>query len=183
MPRRPVDKRTLSLYGDYAFYHPDTMIMNREVSKNIIGPDIVSAVEYNAGKRIGKLIADGCKRSRSCKKMGMLSSCIDIIEKSGWGKIHFDESNATFRVYHSAVSEYYSKHVIKSGSVTAEGDLTKEHSTNESCIDDMLRGILCAVYSESTGTDCDVEETMCITKGDEYCEFKIVDSTLWISKI
>ncbi|MDY6964927.1 MAG: V4R domain-containing protein [Halobacteriota archaeon] len=148
-----IDNRIFEVYKDYAIYHPDLIIVNRKISRSIIGP-ISSTVEYNIGKRIGEMIVGEC---RKLFEGYLLKISFEIVEKSGWGKINIDDSRKIVRVHNSLVSKYYIKH---------EG-------ISHEAIDDIMRGIIGAIFEAVEERVCKIKETKCIAKGDDYCEFII----------
>ena len=93
MVRNEIDNRVFDVYKAYGIYHPDLLIVNWEISRSIIGP-ISSTVEYNIGKRIGKIIVDGCSE---LFEDDLLNVCFEIVEKSGWGKIDLDRDKRLVR--------------------------------------------------------------------------------------
>ena len=153
LAKTDLNESIFNVYGEYAIYHPDLIIVNRKVSNRIIG-SISKTVDYNIGKRIGKIVADECKK---LFKDDPISASFEIIEYSGWGQIKIDRSENIVRVYNSLVSMYYLKH---------EG-------ASKDTIDDIMRGIISAIFEEIEGEDCKVTETKCIAKGDDYCEFTL----------
>ena len=153
MVRNEIDNRGFDVYKAYGMYHPDLLIVNREISRSIIGP-ISSTVEYNIGNRIGKIITDGCSK---LFEDDLLNVSFEIVEKSGWGKIDLDRDKRLVRSYNSLVSKYYLKH----------------KGVSEEAIDDIMRGIIGAIFEEVEGRECNVTETKCIAKDDDYCEFVI----------
>lgn len=148
-----IDKRVFDVYKDYGIYHPDFIVINREISKKIIGP-ISNTVEYNIGKQIGELIAEECLK---ISKDDLLNTCFEIVEKSGWGKIEFDEKKNLIKVQNTVVSKYYAKH---------KGILKEP-------IDDILQGIFAAIIKIVTKKECEIKEEKCIVMGDDHCEFVI----------
>ncbi|MDY6958766.1 MAG: V4R domain-containing protein [Halobacteriota archaeon] len=153
MVKTDLNKNIFDVYGEYAIYHPDLIIVNRKVSNRIIG-SISKTVDYNIGKRIGKIVAEECKK---LFEGDPLEASFEIIEYSGWGQIKIDRSKNIARVYNSLVSKYYLKH---------EG-------TSKDTIDDIMGGIISAIFEEIEGEECKVTETKCIAKGHEYCEFTL----------
>ncbi|MDY6864357.1 MAG: V4R domain-containing protein [Halobacteriota archaeon] len=153
MAKTDLNKNIFDVYGEYAIYHPDLIIVNRKVSSSIIG-SISKTVDYNIGKRIGKIVAEECKK---LFKNNPLDASFEIIEYSGWGQIKIDRSENVVKVRNSLVSRYYLKH---------------EGASNDT-IDDIMSGIISAIFEEIEGKECKVTETKCIAKGDEYCEFTL----------
>ncbi len=153
MAKTDINSIIFDVYGDYAIYHPDLLIVNRKISKSIIGP-LSKTVDYNIGRRIGKMVAEKCLK---LYEGNPLVASFEIIECSGWGQIKIDREENIVRVYNSLVSMYYLKH---------EG-------VSEDVIDDIMGGIIAAILEEIEGEECKVSETKCIAKGDEYCEFAV----------
>jgi len=153
LAKTDLNKSIFDVYGDYAIYHPDLLIVNRKVSKSIIGP-LSKTVDYNVGRRIGKMVAEECLKLYDGNP---LVASFEIIEYSGWGQIKIDRNENIVRVYNSLVSMYYLNH---------EG-------VSEDAIDDIMRGIIATIFEEIEGEECKVIETKCIAKGDEYCEFTV----------
>ncbi|MDY6930886.1 MAG: 4-vinyl reductase [Halobacteriota archaeon] len=158
MAKTDVNKRIFDIYGDYAIFHPDLLIVNRKVSESIIG-SLSKTIDYNIGKRIGKMVAEECLKLHVANP---IITSFEIIEYSGWGKINIDFDNGIIRIYNSLISKYYIRH---------EG-------TSEDAVDDIIRGIIASIFEEIEGKECKVRETKCIAQGDEYCEFEVIFSGL-----
>lgn len=153
MSKTEIDKRVFDVYKEYGIFQPGFIIANREISKRMIGP-ISNTVEYNIGKRMGKILVESCQ---NIFEDDIQNICFEMVEKSGWGKVKINKGKNLIRIQNSLISSYYAKHI---------GIL-------EEPIDNMLRGMIAEIFEGTTKKEYEINETKCIAMGDKYCEFVI----------
>jgi predicted hydrocarbon binding protein len=131
--------------------------MRREVCKALgTGANVVC---YLAGKGAGKSLAELLqRRTKSGTIQEAYEKVAEIYERCGWGvmqSVMFRQKTGEFliRIHNNAFSRGI-------------------RSRTSSCY--YLKGLLEGILEQLTGKCARSEETKCMTKGDEYCEFIVV---------
>lgn len=130
--------------------------MMREVEK-VLGTG-ACLVWYTAGKGAGKSLASLIKKEfENYNLKGISQFLTKFYNRCGWGRSEViswrkQQSNIVLRVWNNAFAE-------------------KGSSKTPSCF--FLKGFIEGILQELTSKCAKVEETRCISKGDEYCEFQI----------
>ncbi len=92
-----------------------------------------------------------------------IKSCMNLLDLCGWGKPSFESSeilkgDANLQIEDSAIATMYKKLI----------------GVSEHPVCSATRGVLAGIVTvASKRDDIEVVETMCLAKGDQYCEFLI----------
>ena len=123
----------------------------------------ISAVEsLNSGfgsTWIPKLLKDlGIKIAMKISKKDFIMGNVRIWSLFGWGKfnvVKMDDEDALVRVDNSPIAKY----------------VLDKHGKQKHNVCSWILGEISGGYSYLIGKDTDGEETKCIAKGDDHCEF------------
>ena len=129
--------------------------MMKEVEK-ILGTG-ACLVWHTAGKGAGKSLASLIKKEFETYNLRGISELLtEFYARCGWGRSEItswrEEGEIVLRVWDNAFAK-------------------KGSSKTPSCF--FLKGFIQGILGELTGKCVEIEETKCISKGDEYCEFQI----------
>ncbi|HID66309.1 MAG TPA: hypothetical protein EYP32_05715 [Aquificaceae bacterium] len=129
--------------------------------EKIVG-DAVSGILYVAGKDIGRGLAEEVKRRMDERKASGLEElardAVKLLEELGFGKIELVESSPekfVVRMYSSA---------------------TSMHAKKGKAVCHLERGMLVGIAESILGKRYVAKEVKCRAKGDDYCEFIIMES-------
>jgi predicted hydrocarbon binding protein len=152
------DVKSLIEKGEAVVFRLETWVDLKKRLNGLLTLSASAVLLFEAGKECGRR---SCRRIREQLQLrggDLLKALEKHKEDERWGDFSFDVDLAkmTGRV------------VVKSSFEA------KKYARTGSSICHFVRGYLVGVLSELFGRDVVLEETLCLSKGDPYCEFRLI---------
>ena len=120
------------------------------------GTEVARMVFYNVGYQVGKEVYKIYFKGKEISLEEILKLLENILVGFGWGYV---ETKLKGNFIIIKINEYWECEAVKGEYKTSQGHL--------------MRGILTGLFGLITRKEVKVEETKCIAKGDNYCQFEV----------